>query len=101
LIQYLRDLQRSVGFVQQLSAWEARFDQNTRHWTIAIPVACTQLMDDARFTFLKRAHSDDQGHSYFEIVGDVEADGFEDGKLTLWHLRHDHFAWLGSLNVGS
>jgi serine/threonine protein kinase len=100
LIQYLRDLERSLGFVEQLSAWEARLDRDTGHWTVAIPVACAQLMDDARFTFLKRAHSDDQGHKYFQIVGDVEADSFEDGKLTLWHLRNDHFAWLGSLNAG-
>ncbi len=93
LIQYLRDLQRPVGFVEQLSAWEARLDRESGHWAIAVPVACAQLMEDARFTFLKQAYSDEQGHRYFQIVGDFEADGFQDGKLTLWHLRNDHFAW--------
>jgi len=101
LVQYLRDLQRSVGFVEQLSAWEARFDRETGHWAIAVPVACAQLMDDARFTFLKQAYSDEQGHRYFQIVGDFEADGFQDGKLTAWHLRNDHFAWLGCLTSDS
>jgi len=101
LIQYLRDLQRSVGFVEQLSEWEARLDRETGHWAIAVPVACAQLMDDARFTFLKQTSSDEQGHKFFQIVGDFEADGFQDGKLTLWHLRDDHFAWLSSLNGNS
>jgi len=50
-------------------------------------------MEDARFTFLKQAYSDERGNKYFQIVGDFEADGFQDGKLTLWHLRNDHFAW--------
>jgi len=98
LLQYLRDLQRSVGFVEQLTAWEARLDRETGHWAIAAPVACSQLMDDARFTFLKQAYGDEQGHRYFQIVGDIEADGFQDGKLTMWDLRNDHFAWLGSLS---
>jgi len=101
LLQYLRDLQRSVGFVEQLSAWEARLDRETGHWAIAAPVACAQLMDDARFTFLKQAYGDEQGHRYFQIVGDIEADGFQDGKLTMWDLRNDHYAWLGSLATAS
>ena len=101
LLQYLRDLQRSVGFVEQLSAWEARLDRETGHWAIAAPVACAQLMDDARFTFLKQAYGDEQGHRYFQIVGDIEADGFQDGKLTMWDLRNDHYAWLGSLAAAS
>ena len=52
-------------------------------------------MDDAQFTFVKQACSDEQGHRYFHIVGDSEADVYQDGKLTLWQLRNDHFAWLG------
>src|SRR5438094_1218014 len=99
LIQYLRDLQRSVGFVEQLSAWEARLDRETGHWAIAVPVAFAQLLADARFTFLKQVSSDEQGHRFFQIVGDVEADDFDDDKLTVWHLRNDHFAWLGSLST--
>jgi serine/threonine protein kinase len=101
LIQYLRDLQRSVGFVEQLTAWEARLDRESGHWAIAVPVACAQLLEDARFTFLKQTCSDEHGHRFFQIVGDFEADGFQDGKLTLWDLRNDHFAWLSSSNAGS
>jgi len=95
LVQYLRDLQRSVEFVNQLSAWQTRLNRETGHWAIAGPVACAQLMDDAQFTFVKQACSDEQGHRYFHIVGDSEADVYQDGKLTLWQLRNDHFAWLG------
>ncbi len=99
LIQYLRDLQRPVSFVAQLSAWEARLDRETGHWAIAVPTAFAQLLEDARFTFLKQVSSDEYGHRYFQIVGDVDADDFQEEKLTLWHLRNDHFAWLGSLNA--
>jgi len=84
-----------------LSEWQARLDQETGHWAIAVPVACAQLLEDARFTFLKQGYSDEIGHRFFQIVGDVEADAFQDGKLTLWDLRNDHFAWLGSLNAGA
>jgi hypothetical protein len=52
-------------------------------------------MNNAPFIFLKQADSDEQGHRYFHIVDDLEADDFQEGKMTLWHLRNDHFAWLG------
>jgi len=68
----------------------------TGHWTVAMPVAWGQLLDSAQFTCLKQTYSDEQGHRYFHIVGDLEADAFEDDKLTLWHLKQDHFAWLGT-----
>ena len=31
-----------------------------------------------------------------QIVAVVEADTVQEEKLNLWHLRNDHFAWLGS-----
>ena len=96
LIQNLRDLERSVEFVNGLNTWEARLNPTTGHWAVAMPVAWGQLLDSAQFTCLKQTYSDEHGHRYFHIVGDLEADAFEDDKLTLWHLKQDHFAWLGA-----
>jgi len=98
LVQHLGDLEQPVGFLKCLNTWETRAHSTTGHWAIAMPVAWTHLRESARFTFLKQIDGDGQGHRYFHIVGDREADGVEDGKLTLWHLRNDHFAWLGSGN---
>ena len=101
LVQYLSDLERPVGFVEHLNTWQVRLNQSTGHWTIAVPVAFMQLLNSAQFTSLKQAYTDDQGHRFFHIVSDLEADDWEEGKLTLWHIRNDHFAWLGSVPGGN
>ena len=95
LVQYLRDLERPVQFVERLNTWQVRLNPNAGHWAIGVPVAFMQLLNNAQFTSLKRTHTDEQGHRYFQIVSDREADGFEDGKLTIGHLKNDHFAWIG------
>jgi serine/threonine protein kinase len=93
--QYFCDLERSVEFVNHLNTWQARLNPKTGHWTIAGPTACAEVLDSAPFIFLKQADSDEQGHRYYHFVDDLEADDFQEGKMTLWHLRNDHFAWLG------
>ena len=62
----------------------------------ALPAASSRLPDSGQLIFLKQSHSDEQGHRHFHIVGDLEADDFQDGKLTLGQLQNDHFAWLGA-----
>jgi serine/threonine protein kinase len=96
LIQYMRDLERSTDFVHRLNTWEAKLNRETGHWAIAAPLAYSQLSDNALFTFLKQSSRDPYGHRFFEVVSDLEADDFQDAKLTLWHLQDDHSAWLGS-----
>jgi serine/threonine protein kinase len=96
LIQYMRDLARSTEFVQRLNTWDMRFDGETGHWGISAPVAYAQLTENALFTFVKEAHRDPYGHRFFEIVPDLDADDYQDCKLTLWHLQDDHLAWLGA-----
>jgi serine/threonine protein kinase len=96
LIQYLRDLERPTTFVEGLNSWDARLDRETGHWGISAPLAYAQLSDSALFTFVKEDHRDLSGHRFFEIVSDLEADDYQDSKLTLWHLQDDHRAWLGS-----
>ena len=54
------------------------------------------VIGTALFTFVRQSHLDPYGHRFFEIVSDVEADDFQDAKLTLWHLQDDHLAWFGA-----
>jgi serine/threonine protein kinase len=96
LIQYMRDLERSTEFVHRLNSWETKLDQQSGHWAVAAPTAYSQLSENALFTFLKESGRDPYGHRFFEVVPDLEADDFQDSKLTLWHLQDDHQAWLGS-----
>ncbi|HTG43707.1 MAG TPA: hypothetical protein VK633_04170, partial [Verrucomicrobiae bacterium] len=98
LVQYMRDLERSTEFVQRLNTWDTRLNRETGHWALAAPLAYSQLSDNALFTFVREAHRDPNGHRYFEIVSDLEADDYQTAKLTLWHLQDDHLAWLGSAN---
>jgi hypothetical protein len=100
LIQYMRDLERSTDFVGRLNTWDTRLDRETGHWGISAPLAYAQLSDNALFTFVKEAHRDPYGHRFFEIVPDLEADDYQDCKLTLWHLQDDHLAWLGAASNG-
>jgi len=95
-VQYLRDLERPVDFVERLNCWEVRLNRSTGHWAIALPAASSRLPDSGQLIFLKQSHCDEQGHRHFHIVGDLEADDFQDGKLTLGQLQNDHFAWLGA-----
>jgi serine/threonine protein kinase len=101
LIQYLRDLERSTEFVHHLNTWDTKLDEETGHWAVAAPTAYSHLSDNALFTFLKEAGRDPYGHRFFEIVSDLEADDYQDAKLTLWHLQDDHQAWLGSHRDGA
>lgn len=96
LVQYMRDLERSTDFVRHLNTWDAKLNRETGHWAVSAPMAYAQLSDNALFTFLKESGRDPYGHRFFEVVTDLEADDFQDGKLTLWHLQDDHNAWLGS-----
>jgi serine/threonine protein kinase len=96
LVQYMRDLERPTEFLRRLNTWDTKLDGATGHWAVAAPTAYTQLSDSALFTFLRLSGRDPYGHRFFEIVSDLDADDFQDAKLTLWHLQDDHQAWLGS-----
>jgi len=101
LVQFLCDLERPVEFVQHLNSWQVRLNESTGHWAIAVPVAFLQLVNSAQLTSLKQAYTDAEGHRYFHIVSDSEADNWEEGKLTLWQIRNDHFAWVGATTTDS
>lgn len=95
-VQYLRDMDRPLAFVDDLNTWDARKDISSGRWAIAAHVAYAQLADTALFTFMRLASRDPYGHRFYEIVSDLEADDYLDGKLTLANLHDDHLAWLGS-----
>ena len=94
VVQVARDLDPPVEFSEPLNVWEVKFNPQTEHWAISSPLAASKLQAVAPFTFVKEVYRDNSGHRFFQIVGDFEADAFEDGKLTLDRLAHDHAAWL-------
>ena len=93
-VQYWGDLGHDIEFIDHLNNWQVRLNRHTWHWAIAASVACAQAGEDARFMFLKQSDSDSEGHRFFQVADDLEADDYQDGKLTLWHLDQDHWAWL-------
>ena len=99
LVQYMRDLERPTEFLHRLNTWDTRLNRETGHWGVSAPVAYAQLTENALFTFVKEVSRDPYGHRFFEVVPDLEADDYQDCKLTLWHLQDDHLAWLGGVGV--
>jgi hypothetical protein len=96
VVQYLRDMDRPLGFVQNLNSWDARFNPASGHWGLAAPLVHAQLADSALFTFLRLAARDPAGDCFYEIASDADADAFEEGRLTLANIHDDHRAWIGS-----
>lgn len=94
LLQFLRDVDRPLRFVEHLNTWEARLNVQAGRWCIGAPAAYVQLGENALFTFLKETGRNEKGDRYFEIVSDLEADDFGTGKLTVGNLLDDHKAWV-------
>lgn len=95
LAQFARDLDPPVECDGALNSWEVRLNPESGHWAIYSPLAAAFLRAVAPFTFLKEVARDEQDHRFFQIVGDLEADGVDDGRLTLAHLANDPAAWIG------
>lgn len=95
LVQCLHDMDHAGDFIGYLNSWEVRINPESGHWAIGAPVAAVQLAENAPFTFLALTQRDEAGHRFYHIVDDLEADDYESGKLTVWHLQNDHHAWIG------
>lgn len=95
LVQLAADLGHSLEFIDHLNTWEVRLSPQTLHWSLSSSLASGYLADDAQFTFLRQVYADDQGHRYYQIVDDLAADDYQSGKLSLWHLQFDRYAWIG------
>lgn len=89
------DMDPPVELAAQLNVWDVRLNPQTGHWAIYAPLAALRLRSVAAFTFLREIARDEEGHRFFQVVGDTEADAFEGTELTLAHLADDHSAWIG------
>ncbi len=93
-LQYFGQMDISGNFISELNTWEVRLDSRAGHWTLAAQAACRPVAESVDFVFLRRSHSDAQGHRYYSVVDELEADNVEGGKLTLRHVSTDRQAWL-------
>lgn len=96
VIQMAREMQPPVEFRETFNTWEVRFNTLTNRWALSTRrLANVELRNNAVFTFLKQISSDTEGHRFYEIVGDLEADLCLEDRLTLDKLASDPTAWLG------
>jgi serine/threonine protein kinase len=93
-VQYARDLSLSTGFLSTLNTWQVRLNPETGGWAVSAALASAQMAENASLTCLRETGQDSEGHRFFEIVGDLDADQYQGDKLSVRHLRQDHFAWL-------
>jgi hypothetical protein len=93
-LAFLRHLELPAGFAGRLNTWELRHYSPGGHWAIATPAGGRHALEGAPFTFLRALHQDPQGHRFYGVVDDLEADDVQGEKLTLAHLVNDHHAWL-------
>jgi hypothetical protein len=92
----LVNLEIATDWLDTLNTWEVRQNPQSGHWAIGARTACRPLGDSAQFIFVKQAHHDHEGHYYYHVVDELEADVVEGGKLTLLKLLGNPFAWLGA-----
>ena len=96
VIQMARDLEPPVDFRDTFNTWELRFNTLTNRWAISTRrLANAEFRHIAPYTFLKQISSDTEGHRFYEIVGDLEAEIYSEERLTLDRLASDPTAWLG------
>ncbi len=93
-VVWLGEHEWPLGFLDRLNTWDTRCDPAAGHWSLAAPIAAAQLGEEAECAFVREVGRDAAGHRQFHLCGDLEADDFLSGKLTLWHLREDHLAWM-------
>ncbi|MBM3823929.1 MAG: hypothetical protein FJ404_13775 [Verrucomicrobia bacterium] len=95
LIRLAGDMGQSSDFVQRLNVWDLRWEAQSAHWSIRTPFAALALAEMAPFIFLKTLYRDAEGHTFYQIVTDTDADTMDGTALTLARLSEDHFAWIG------
>lgn len=93
LVRYLKDLQKSVEFLHGLNTWDVRLNTESNRWAIAASLG-SHLGDNSQYTFVKRSYTDPWANNFYQICEDIEADDYQEGKLTIWNLRDDPLAWL-------
>jgi serine/threonine protein kinase len=96
LVEHAHGLDHHIVFNRPFNTWELRMNPTTHHWAMSTRrLASTELRELAPFTCLKQIASDGQGHRFYEVAGDLEADICGEDRLTIGHLEHDPMAWVG------
>lgn len=96
VVQLARDFEPPVRFNDTFNTWELRFNTLTNRWAISTRrLANVEFREIAPFTFLKQISSDTEGHRFYEMCGDLEADMYGEDRLTLDRLASDPTSWLG------
>ena len=94
LVRCLRGLELETTFATRLNTWEIRADPEGGHWAIAAAVGIRVLADNAAFVYLRRSHSDAEGHCFWQAVDEEAADDTPAGKANLAQLKNDPHAWV-------
>jgi serine/threonine protein kinase len=94
LVRFLAGLELPADFARRPNSWDVRLNEQSGHWAIAAPAACWELAENAEFVFLRREHTDDEGHAYWRAVDEFDADVEHGRRRHLAQLRHNHQAWL-------
>ncbi|MCF7764678.1 MAG: hypothetical protein K9N62_13490 [Verrucomicrobia bacterium] len=92
---HLNAMDQSARFTAPLNSWEVRRNPQTELWAISTPCAWRHARELACLFSLKLNHQDEQGHRFYSIVTEEEADRFQGIGLTLHALQNDHLAWIG------
>ena len=93
LVQYARDLEFSTAFVDRLNTWEVRIQTASGRWAVGASAAALDLGSTAELTYLREVSQDEEGHRFYQVVDELEADARNGARLNLGHLRDDPHAW--------
>lgn len=94
LVRHLRQLGLEPAFAMHLNTWELRHNRQSGHWTVAAPFVARELGENARFIFVRRDHTDEDGHTYWTAVDESEAARAPGAAASIAKLCNDHRAWL-------
>jgi serine/threonine protein kinase len=95
-VRHIAGLDLPVEFATRLNTWDVRQDSTTGHWAISALVAGAELGDNAAFVHLHFDHEDEEGHAFWHVVDEFEADVVDGVKANVELLRCNHRAWLGT-----
>lgn len=94
LVRQVRDLGLEAEFAGRLNTWEVRWHRGAGHWAVAAPLAARELGANADFVHLQPTGADDEGHTYWRAVDELDAGDIQGRKATVARLAQDHRAWL-------
>lgn len=95
LLALLREGGFQANFIDSLNTWDVRANPESNHWAVAASLIPQLFGDNASFTYLKRKATDPWGNRFYSVTGDdLEAEDFQDRKLTVWEAREDPSAWI-------